>query len=204
LTGDHILGASSTPAVAGYPSITVAASWLPARNATRLDVMETLISALLQTGLHSSRRATRGSTDAARRRDSRWLQGLPLFRVERYERAEKAMINSQPPTPDIQWNRFAGIVDVWELEIGIDAAGFSSASYYYFVTLELHIRPETRCDSEPASDASQATAGKTLRRCDVRPGRGPGRSRIPRPAEAFSRVVERFAEQRDSGPNPAK
>jgi hypothetical protein len=34
------------------------------------------------------------------------------------ERAEKAMINSQPPTPNIQLESIAGILGVWELEIG--------------------------------------------------------------------------------------
>jgi hypothetical protein len=65
------------------------------------------------------------------------------------------MINSQPPTPDIQLE--IDLLGFWSLgignwDLGVDAAGFSSTS---------------------------------ARR-------------------AFSRVVERFAEQRDSGPNPAK
>jgi hypothetical protein len=63
-------------------------------------------------------------------------------------------------------------------------------------TLITALRRDICCGSEPASGASHATDGKTLRREDCRPGHGPGRVASPHPEEGFSRAVERFAEQR--------
>jgi hypothetical protein len=84
-------------------------------------------------------------------------------------------------------------------------------------------RRETCGGSEPASGASQATDGKTLRRGDCRSGHGPpphrgsvrggdpGPDRVASPqlGEVFSRAVERFAEPhvsrrfRDTDADPA-
>ena len=46
-----------------------------------------------------------------------------------------------------------------------------------------------------ASGATRATVGKTPQRAESRPGHGPGRRCAHVPGEAFSRAVERFAEQ---------
>ena len=178
-------------------------------HAARPEQCLDLIDADASPGQHGSAGV---GDDPGRRRERRLRQeagGLALVRQQRchflLERVIAGARLAQESGAIARVTRQRGVIDLRDL---LPAVGIHAAALHRGYREHADSRPLLLCHflfvcigrkhaaaANLASGATRATVGKTPRRAESRPGHGPGRRCAHVPGEAFSRAVERFAEQ---------